>query len=149
MTFQRDGRLHALAQSVHVRQQIAAVVSRHLEPAIRAHLHGVGYQNGVLSLSLDSAAFSARLRYRTEDLSRKLRQYPEMRDLQKIRCVVRPAVSLKLKRTTLRSPKPISERTADMLHESAMNFSDSEIRESIQRLARLASGKKGQPDDAG
>ena len=142
MAFRRDGRLHALASSVHVRRDIEQIVSRHLEPAIRDHLHAVGFKDDALTLNFDSAAFSARLRYRTDDLSRNLRKHPELAHLKTIRCIVRPPVPLQLGRRTSMPPRQISRQTADMLHDSIKNFSDYEIRESLQRLADLASRKK-------
>lgn len=134
--FERSGRLHALSMSVQSQRLIERVVSRHIEPATRAHLRGVGYRDQTLILTFDSAAFSARLRYRTDDLTRKLRQQPELEALESIRCIVRPPASPALRERRKHTRRPAQPKVAQMLQDSAENFSDCDLRKSLQRLAK-------------
>ena len=81
--------LQQIVQKTQQLQELNRKILNHLEEDVKAHCRVANLDNGVLTLSTDSAAWSTRIRYIVPELLNTLRNKEKMYGLCSIKCVVK------------------------------------------------------------
>lgn len=127
-------RLHSLLQQAQNLSQLQALVHQYLAPAAREQLRLGGYENGLLTLVLNDAAWATRLRYQQEQLVQQLRQHDPFAGLLRIRLKVRPASNHPEPAETER--RYLTANASEHIRQSAEQIEDPQLRAALKRLAQ-------------
>lgn len=128
------GNIQQRAMALH---KLNMQVQQHLNCAQLCRVSN--YRQGILVIEVASAAWSMRLNYERNQLMQRLREHM-LPQLQDIRVSVNPALAattVKTNSTSVLKRKPISQKAAQSLLETAQD-APAKIKARLERLAALA-----------
>ena len=116
-------------------QKLSFQIKGLLEEPLRSHIQLAAVRENKLTLTADSSAWAAKLRYLVPDLHKQIVQSADFANIQTIR--VKVAKSLQM-REPLKSRKalPISKLAAEGLERQAESLDDLALRDALLRLAK-------------
>lgn len=135
----RSMSLRALADEAGVQQTLLSELRRHLPDMLAGHCSAARLRDQQLIVSVDSPAWATRLRFVAPQLLDSLRQrYP---DLEAVR--VKVAVTHQCSEQTRRRTARRSAAGARIIHEYALETSETPLREALMRLSRALDSSQG------
>lgn len=126
-------RMSALKRSNQLLATHEALWLRVVDPSLRTSCRLLSWRGGVLTVLAADATTATQLRYLQRILIQQLKMHAEFRDLQRLLIQVGAIVSPPRQR---KKPLPrLSESTREHLKETADSLGNSELSESLRRLA--------------
>ncbi len=126
---QRSLQLRALDE--HVRTLLPSPCADHCRLA--------NIRGGILSLAAESPAWASRLRFHAPQILRDLRQNAHLQ-VNKVHVLVSPT------RASVERPRrrraDLSHKSASLLHDTALNINDPQLRAALFRIARRGRGSQ-------
>ncbi len=121
--------LLAKAQQLIVLQKLLNGI---IDQPLQQYIKVANYEKHCLTLIVDNASISTRLRFITPDIIAHLKQIPELSALQNIICKVRPEnqkseIDNKTERT-------ISKNSAELIKQTAEHIKDENIKAALNHL---------------
>jgi len=104
------------------------------EPLLTQHCQIVGLDGTSLIVIADNSHWVTRFRFFIPQLLTQLRQYPDFKNIRAICCKVMPLHHRAYKKTK-RQPLIISEKTAEIMQDTAKKVKDEKLKTILQRLA--------------
>lgn len=90
------------------------------------------YENGQLTLTTTHSSWATRIRYATPEITKKLKQYDEFKNLEKIKC----KVILTSTTPTSENQQKISDYGQEVLRQASINIADLELKNTLAKLCR-------------
>lgn len=125
-------------QSQHLQQ----VWQDQIGDEFAAHTQAVTYENGILKVQAESAAWASRLRQQGSQLVRLLRRHPAFQAIKKIQLRVAPNDEMAIKPSMSSSRAHLSEQSCKLIGTVAEEIKDPEL-----KAAMLNLGKRSDPAD--
>ena len=129
--------LRQLFRQAATYQHISLQVRNLLEEPLRSHVRLGAIRDGTLTLTTDSSAWAAKLRYQVPNLHRELSTIPELSEIQTIRVKV-AILPAEGNPSQSRKALPMSRPTADGLQRQAeaLDVDDVALKGALLRLAK-------------
>lgn len=112
---------------------------KRLNSPINQHVTVANYQRGTLVLHADSAAWAAKLRFKTPEILAVAKNAPELTEIHAVRIKIKPVEPPAPVQRTL--PR-LSPANAKLLRQTAANVSSVALRSALQALSENA-GERG------
>ena len=98
----------------------------------------ISYENNTLSVQVHSQGWAQKLRFEQKSVLARLRDHPELKNLQSIKIRVQPDSTPLPRKNTAKTKNPhatISQNTADLLIQVADSIHDEKLADSLRRIA--------------
>lgn len=114
-------------------------------PQAAAHLRPVRYRAGELMIHADGAIWSNWMRVRQAELLKRLAGREPLTGLRRlsVRIVPIPGNAAGTARMAAPRPRPMTNRTRDLIEDTAQGLADPELRDALERLAGRHGGENG------
>jgi len=126
--------LAALAERTRQLSKLEKLVAEALHPELAPHCTVTGYQDGRLTLTVDTAGWATRLRYHTAEIRRKLEAAGTPVSECRVVLQHRPEVEL----PAAREPLTLSPAAARALESTAASVEHAPLAAALRRLAEHA-----------
>ena len=125
----------SIDENIHLLENIKVFLEKQLPDELNNHCHANNIVNKRLTLIIDSPAWSSKLRFIQPALEQALtRQYPDIIETVKIK--VRPAAPKKKTDDKKHYRPQLSEKSRQIIQDMADGMDDSDLKESLIRLAK-------------
>lgn len=128
----KGSRLAQIIDKVHDLQHFQTLVNDYLPSPLDQHCQVANYQQGCLSLAVDSASWATQLRFLLPDLQAKLQSTQALRNLKRLDYLVLPQEQAP-ERQTLKTV-PLSAVSRDILGQLAKSVSHAGLKRSLKTL---------------
>ena len=127
--------LRQLFRQAAVHQKTALHIKGLLEEPLRSHIQLVVIRDAILTLTADSSAWAAKMRYQIPNLYKQIASISDFAEIQTIRVKVSKSSAL---RHPLESRKalPINGSAAEGIQRQAESLDDPALRDALLRLAK-------------
>ncbi|MCU7810154.1 MAG: DUF721 domain-containing protein [Candidatus Thiodiazotropha sp. (ex Notomyrtea botanica)] len=134
--------LTLLGKQLSNQKVLAEQIKALLPSPLNEHIHGAVMHTRTLSLFVNSPVWASRLRYLAPELLRQLRQQGLIIDRVRTKIVAQEAS--KTNRRSGWKRLSLSEKSAEILRQTAVALEDKPLREAMLRLSRH--GQRKRPD---
>jgi hypothetical protein len=109
-------------------------LSKILARNLAKHCQVANCARGVLTLMIDSSAWSTRIRYVTTDILQELHKDTQLQHITTIKCIVRPKYQQAISKNKTRHKPRITLANIRLMQETARNIKKGELQEALLRF---------------
>lgn len=127
--------LRRIRHHIEKLEKLQTELRKRLNSPINQHVTVANYQQGTLVLHTDSAAWAAKLRFKTPEILAVVKNAPELAEIHAVRIKIKPVEPPVLAQRTI--PR-LSPANAKLLRQTAANVSSGALRSALQSLSKNA-----------
>lgn len=117
-------------------QTISQILHEHLHRPLNEHCQVANLQDNCLIIIAESAAWATQLRYLAPELIKQLQAIPDLKHVETLRVLVRPAFQPIANDPPRRYPRTqLSEKSARFIKETAECIADDALKQALLKLA--------------